>query len=666
MYLGFKRYLKIVLIIFCFLMIISCEGTIDYGQELVTTADGLPTWQDSENGPQQSPTPAQVEGNLPVFLTIPSLSEIVVQGEIYSYSIEVTDIDVGDKLTVVAEQIPGWLELQTIATNEFKLVGTPTESNIGAHNVVLKVIDSSGLEASQSFNIVVQAKSQAVPEPLPVTPENRKPVAYSSQIQAQEDKAVAISLKADDADGNSLSYIMVSQPKQGKLSGSLPNVQYLANQNFVGTDSFIFRVSDGKLSSDNAIVSISVVQVNDPPVAQNSVATTDKNKAVRISMSASDIETQSLSYSIVSNPKNGNLSNASANAITYTPNTNFVGTDSFTFRAHDNSLNSNVATVSITVKNVAEPQAGTYRVLVDTDIGHDPDDIQSLYRLAHYSDILKVEGLLASASINTSANVTLLEQWIRTIRINEMRAKGYPELMTQEALLASVKLGSTSLSGPAPGRASPGSNHIIASVENAISRGDSRPLYILVWGPLTSVAQALHDNPDIAPHIRIYSIGSSNVNADVASRNYVYNFMQNRYRNLWWIENGSPLTNFRNTYFGIFFQGYQVGEWANGSFIGANIRGHGAAGDAFPTAFSGLQEGDSPSMLYLLSPIIGGVGNVNIPTGESWGGQFTRHSAGTPNFYIDCCSVPIEAQRTINKWRVQFLEDWKSRWDRYN
>ncbi len=477
MFTSLKNYLKIICVLCAGLLFVSCGGTIDYGQELVTTADGLPTWQDIENGAQLPPPPIVVSGAAPVFVTSPDTQ--VVEGELYSYAIEVADIDVGDKLVVRAERLPGWLELISDSTNQLRLTGTPDKSDVGTHSIVLKVVDLSGFATSQVFDLVVQAKPQVSPEPI-------------------------------------------------------------------------------------------------------------------------------------------------------------------------------------------QPPVGEYRVLVDTDIGHDPDDIQSLYRLAHYSDILKVEGIIASVSRNTEADIALLRQWIRTIRINVMRANGYPELMTQEALLANVRLGAKGLGGPGPGRASPGSNHIITSVQSAISKGDSRPLYILAWGPLTTVAQALHDSPEIAPYIRIYSIGSSNATADIASRNYIYNFMKSQYENLWWIENGSPLSNYRNTYIGIFFQGYQVGEWASQRFIDANIRGHGDAGDAFPTTvFSGLQEGDSPSMLYLLSPIVGGVGNVDIPTSESWGGQFIQYSSQTPNFYIDCCKTTTEAQATINKWRVKFLTDWKLRWDRY-
>ncbi len=59
--------------------------------------------------------------------------------------------------------------------------------------------------------------------------------------------------------------------------------------------------------------------------------------------SASDIDGDTLTYSVVSGPANGTLSGSGAN-LTYTPNPNFSGSDSFTFQASDGVLDSNIAT----------------------------------------------------------------------------------------------------------------------------------------------------------------------------------------------------------------------------------------------------------------------------------------------------------------------------------
>jgi hypothetical protein len=114
----------------------------------------------------------------------------------------------------------------------------------------------------------------------------------------------------------------------------------------------------------------------------------------------------------------------------------------------------------------------------------------------------------------------------------------------------------------------------------------------------------------------------------------------------------------------VYLGGDQSGEWSWVDFVTRNIRPHGAPGEAFPLAGpnrAGLKEGDSPSMLYLLSD----AGNPGDPTQENWGGRF-RHfdRARYPSYYVDLDSK-TEAQESVSKWRVRFLSDWKARWAWY-
>jgi hypothetical protein len=79
-----------------------------------------------------------------------------------------------------------------------------------------------------------------------------------------------------------------------------------------------------------------------------------------------------------------------------------------------------------------------------------------------------------------------------------------------------------------------------------------------------------------------------------------------------------------------------------------------------------LKEGDTPTFLYLLSPVIDGVGNVDDATAESWGGQFRRPlPQAHPNYFVDLDAPADVCHATINKWRVAYLSDWKARWAWY-
>ena len=314
------------------------------------------------------------------------------------------------------------------------------------------------------------------------------------------------------------------------------------------------------------------------------------------------------------------------------------------------------------------PAQPTYRVFVSTDLGGDPDDIQSLYRLLHYSDILKVEGIISSPGPGAENSAEKIRRWIRTIRIDSMRANGHPELITEQRALSLVRQGLETPGAPAKGRSTPGSELLIerAHAQDAADR----PLWVLVWGSFTDVAQALDDDPSIAGKVRIYSIGSSNTVADPAARDWLRARLDDRFPDLWWIENGLLPRLSTDTFRGVYQGGVQEGEWGNQAFVRTNIRGHGPAGDAFPLAeWPGdtLKEGDSPSMLYLLSPVLVRVGNVDNPAQPNWGGRFRREDpAKYPNYWVDLYpGDPDACQWTASRWRIDFLHHWKQRWDRY-
>jgi hypothetical protein len=321
---------------------------------------------------------------------------------------------------------------------------------------------------------------------------------------------------------------------------------------------------------------------------------------------------------------------------------------------------------------------GGPRVLIDTDLGGDPDDIQSLVRAIHYSDLLRIEGIVTTAGPGTG-DAAEVREWIKRTDVDHLRDRGYTGLTAEADLLGMVHAGERTTSGPGDGKDTAGSRHIIA---RARAGAADDPLWILGWGSLGSIAQALHDDPGIAPLVRIYSIGEYNTRANEAARYYLLGLVLDTYPALWWVENGVYPLESRSTFRGVWRGGNQHGEWGREQFVEAHIRGHGTdgdgefsqvLGDAFPLADSppeavgSLKEGDSPTLLYLLSPVLGGIGDLDDPTVPSWGGRFRRASSAHPNRYVDLnCETKEACQATINRHRVDFLADWRDRWDRYD
>ena len=202
---------------------------------------------------------------------------------------------------------------------------------------------------------------------LVAPPPNSAPVANPQSLVVDEDKPSPIVLTASDADGDALTYSIVSPPGHGSLSGTPPNLTYLGVTNYFGPDGFTFKANDGKVDSAFATVSLTVNAVNDPPVANPQFLTVDEDTPLPIVLSASDVEGDALIYAIVSPPEHGSLSGVPPN-LTYLGATNYFGPDSFAFKANDGKADSAVATVSLTISPVNDPPVAIPQSLsVDED-----------------------------------------------------------------------------------------------------------------------------------------------------------------------------------------------------------------------------------------------------------------------------------------------------------
>lgn len=138
-----------------------------------------------------------------------------------------------------------------------------------------------------------------------------------------------------------------------------------------GTYTFDVMVSDGSLTDSQSII-ITVDEVNIAPVSYGGSTTTHMNTSGSVSMSASDgdLPTNTLTYEIVSGPTNGTLSGVSGNSVNYTPDSDYVGSDSFTFKSNDGTADSNEATINISVDNSA-PMIDDKSSILDQDINEE-------------------------------------------------------------------------------------------------------------------------------------------------------------------------------------------------------------------------------------------------------------------------------------------------------
>ncbi len=252
----------------------------------------------------------------------------------------------------------------------FQVTSSPAHGTLSGTAPNLTYTPAANYNGPDSFQFVVNdgtVNSSPATVSITVNPVNDAPVADAQSASTNEDTAKVITLSGSDVDGDALTFQVTGSPAHGTLSGTAPNLTYTPAANYNGPDSFQFVVNDGTVNSSPAAVSITINPVNDAPVADAQSASTQEDTAVPVTLTGSDVENSPLTFAVLASPSHGTLS-GSAPALSYTPNTNFTGEDSFTFKVNDGSLDSAPATVSITITPVNDaPVADAQAVSTSQD-----------------------------------------------------------------------------------------------------------------------------------------------------------------------------------------------------------------------------------------------------------------------------------------------------------
>lgn len=175
------------------------------------------------------------------------------------------------------------------------------------------------------------------------------PVATNGLVHALPAVPTVIALEAADANGDALTYMVVTALTHGALAGCASGTcSYTSAPGFVGNDSFTWTASDGALVSNVATVSISV-QPALPPTVTSGSATIVRQTPLELTLDAVDPNGDSVWFTVVTPPAHGTLTDCSLGACTCVADAGFIGADSFTWRAIDGVLTSALATFTVGV-----------------------------------------------------------------------------------------------------------------------------------------------------------------------------------------------------------------------------------------------------------------------------------------------------------------------------
>ena len=365
----------------------------------------------------------------------------------------------------------GNILLQTAAGTTIATWSAGSSPNLVFSGSTLTIDPSADLAYSTGYKVLIPAGSvlDLAGNPYAGTssynfttlaPPNRAPVAADAAATTAEDTAKSGTLPAaSDADGDPVSYAKASNPAHGSVTVSTGGAYtYTPAANYNGADSFAYTVSDGRGGSNTYTVALTVTPVNDAPVAAASSRSGAEDTAISGTVSGTDVDNATLTYSVVTLPVHGALTLGTNGAYTYTPQANFNGADAFTFRAFDGSASSNAATVSLTVTPVNDaPTAadGTASTAEDTtksgtlpaatDVDGDPVSYAKASNPAHGSVTVTTNG---AYTWTPAANYTGADSFTYTVSDGRGGSNTYTLTLSVTPVNDAPSASASSRSGP--------------------------------------------------------------------------------------------------------------------------------------------------------------------------------------------------------------------------
>ena len=232
------------------------------------------------------------------------------------------------------------------------LTFTPAAGRYGLSALTVRARDDGGLESYPGVSVTPEDTSASQTLTIVVNAVNDQPVCSPLTLDTNKNVPVDDTVICTDVDSPTLAFRIGTPPVVGTVA-SFDTVtgafRYSPDAGATGRDSFTVIANDGTADSLPAIVDIAIG--NYAPVAGAQSVTTNEDTAKPITLAGTDVDLDTLTYAIVANPAHGNLS-GTAPDLTYTPQPNYDGPDSFTFKVNDGTATSAPATVSISVSAV--------------------------------------------------------------------------------------------------------------------------------------------------------------------------------------------------------------------------------------------------------------------------------------------------------------------------
>ena len=236
---------------------------------------------------------------------------------------------------------------------------------------------------------------------------NRAPIAVKDSATVDEDSSVTIDVLANDSDpdGDTITITNIENVFNGSVVvNANGTITYTPDPDFHGTESFIYTIQDPDGASVKARVNVVINPVDDPiepnlkPVLRKDNATTDEDTSVTIDVLRNDVDPNgdTMTVTSVESLTNGDAVINPDNTITFTPDTNYNGEESFLYNVTDGNGGNAIQRINVTIN----PETDVY-TFSNTDFTT-PKIIEN-FDTGNTGDILEIAEIISGYDALTDA-----------------------------------------------------------------------------------------------------------------------------------------------------------------------------------------------------------------------------------------------------------------------
>ena len=224
-------------------------------------------------------------------------------------------------------------------TPEQLLLYVASSNFVGVETVTYQVSDEHGGVSSGTVSITI-------------TPTADAPVAVADTATVAEDTQAQINVLANDSDpdGDSLTVTAATSENATVTINADQTLTYLPKENFNGTDTVNYTISDTTGLTASSQLVVTVTPVNDAPVAVNDSDSTHEDTPIELKVLENDTDIDGDTLTITAAAaNNGTVVINQGSTLTYTPNQDFIGDDVITYTISDGNGGSAGAQVAMVV-----------------------------------------------------------------------------------------------------------------------------------------------------------------------------------------------------------------------------------------------------------------------------------------------------------------------------